>query len=160
MHLQRPPGLGAIAHAGNATVKPSSYFHPTRCWTKLKRDGARGLAVVPTRPGSPWWPLLLQGKVLDAIHVTGQDLVVPAAADTYAHAMRAQAFSIVAFDFASPAPPPSSPCPQLPLPAQHPTSSQDHQLALMHRMVQGWLLDPPNLEQLRQDGLEAGSNCL
>jgi len=105
-------------------------FPPTELllatWTRLQRDGARGVAVVPVTPGAPWWALLRTGQVGDAVRFSGSHITIPTGCESLNKLDKITnlEFAVVAFDFTmsrtttnvhmrdDTSYPPSLPCPQ------------------------------------------------
>jgi hypothetical protein len=128
-------------------------------WTRLSRDGAKGIAIVPRRPGSPWWPLMLEGKLGNSFDVTGDDLILPDCAKSFASGMRSQTYTVVAFDFSCSPVHHVVSCPQFHDPPDGASLEQDSSLLLMHSLARRWLLQPANLEASRLEGLDQLDNC-
>jgi hypothetical protein len=76
-----------------------------RVWSRLRRDGTRGLALVPQWVSAPWWSILKSGLVREMIHIPGSDIgVVTGNGKDGGRAgpdrLGARSYVLVAFDFA------------------------------------------------------------
>ena len=76
-----------------------------RVWSRLRRDGARGLALVPQWVSAPWWSILRSGLVREMVHIPGSDIgVVTGNGKDGRRAgpdrLGTRSYVLVAFDFA------------------------------------------------------------
>ena len=76
-----------------------------RVWSRLRRDGARGLALVPQWVSAPWWSILRSGLVREMVHIPGSDVgVVTGNGKDGRRAgpdrLGTRSYVLVAFDFA------------------------------------------------------------
>ena len=135
------PRFCAGRHAGaeeqvDAFTKPSWSYLDCRCgakheeivyafppdpillpvWSRLRRDGAKGIALAPHWVSAPWWSILKSGAVGDLIHVPGADLRigdVGSLASSMRDRYNARSYVLLAFDFSRPAAPCAPPCEQV-----------------------------------------------
>ena len=86
-------------------------------WSRLKRDGARGMALVPKWVSAPWWSILKSGLVRDMKNIPGSDVRAVSNDEsrgrrTDPERLRTRDYVLVAFDFAGGTLTLSPPCAQ------------------------------------------------
>jgi hypothetical protein len=102
---------------------------------------------------------MLEGKLGNSFDVTGDDLILPDCAKSFASGMRSQTYTVVAFDFSCSPVHHVVSCPQFHDPPEGASLEQDSSLLLMHSLARRWLLQPANLEASRLEGLDQLDNC-
>ena len=86
-------------------------------WSRLKRDGAKGMALVPKWVSAPWWSILKSGLVRDMKNIPGSDVRAVSNDEsrgrrTDPERLRTRDYVLVAFDFAGGTLTLSPPCAQ------------------------------------------------
>lgn len=85
-------------------------------WTRLRRDGARGIALSPHWVSAAWWSILKAGAVSDLLRIPGRDMQigdVGKVASSLRNIYDARSYVLVAFDFSQTHVPCATPCAQV-----------------------------------------------